>query len=231
MYVMIRRTALAGSPDDAAQRTRDQNVPLIRALPGFRGYSGFVTEQRDAAYSISIFNDRDTGREAHQRVRQWIAANMRDLMPEEPEVTAGETVFHEVTQPQEQGGDRDTSLYVVIRIYTGLPGQTETMHSLVSQHTLPVITSAPGFRCFYAFRDEEDTNRAISVTLFDTREQAMHAHERVVEIMREQLGELAYRVPRVVSGETVVMAATCYEGAIGPRRPQSRSGYSYEQAR
>ncbi len=206
MYVTIRRTALAGSPDAAAQRTRDGIVPLVRGLRGFLGYSGFITEQRDAAYSITIFDDRDTGREAHQRGRQWIRANMRDLMPEEPEITAGETVFHEVAQPQEQDSSRDRSLYVVIRVYTGLPGQTETMHSLVSQHTLPAIRSASGFRGFYAFRDEDDTNRAISVTLFATREEAMHAHERIIAIMREQLGELAYRVPRVVAGETVVMA-------------------------
>jgi hypothetical protein len=68
--------------------------------------------------------------------------------------------------------------------------------------------NAPGFRGFYAFRDEADTNRAISVTLFETREEAMRTHERVVEIMREQLGELAYRVPKVVVGETVVLATT-----------------------
>jgi hypothetical protein len=206
MYVMIRRTGLAGSPDEAVQRTRDHIVPLVRERPGYHGYCGFVTEQGDAAYSISIFDDRETAMDAHQRVREYITANMRGLMPAEPEVTAGETVFHEVAQPQEQHRDSQKPLFVVIRTYTGLPGQTETMHSLVSQHTLPAIMNAPGFRGFYAFRDEEDTNHAISVTLFETHEEAMRVHERVVQIMREQLGELAYRVPRVVSGETVVLA-------------------------
>jgi quinol monooxygenase YgiN len=208
MYVMIRRTGLAGSPDEAAQRARDHILPLVQGRPGFRGYCGFLTEQGDAAYSISIFDDRATAMDAHQRVRQYIDANMPDLMPDEPEVTAGETVFHEVAQPQEQHRQTQKSLFVVIRIYTGLPGQTETMHSLVSQHTLPAIMNAPGFRGFYAFRDEEDPNRAISITLFETRAEAMRTHERVVEIMREQLGELAYRVPKVVVGETVVLATT-----------------------
>ena len=203
---MIRRTALSGSVDEAAQRTRDHIVPLIQGRPGFRGYCGFVTDQADAVYSISIFDDRDTALDAHQRVRTWIDANMRDLMPEKPEVTAGETVFHEVAQPQEQHTGSKSPLFVVIRIYTGLPGQTETMHSLVSEHTLPAIMNAPGFRGFYTFRDEQDPNRAISVTLYETREEAMRVHENVVEIMREQLGELAYRVPRVVSGETLVLA-------------------------
>ena len=65
---------------------------------------------------------------------------------------------------------------------------------------------APGFRGFYAFRDEADPDRAVSVTLFDNREDAMRVHERVVGIMRERLGEMAYRPPRVTMGETAVQA-------------------------
>jgi hypothetical protein len=44
------------------------------------------------------------------------------------------------------------------------------------------------------------------VTLFDNREDAMRVHKRVVGIMRERLGEMAYRPPRVTMGETVVLA-------------------------
>ena len=77
---------------------------------------------------------------------------------------------------------------------------------MVSQHTLPVITGAPGFRTFYAFRDQTNPSRAVSVTLFATREEALRAHERVVGIMRERLGELAPRPPKTVMGETVALA-------------------------
>ena len=44
------------------------------------------------------------------------------------------------------------------------------------------------------------------MTLFDPREDALGSHERVVSIMRERLGEMAYRPPRVTMGETVVLA-------------------------
>jgi quinol monooxygenase YgiN len=206
MYVVIRRTKLGGPPDEAAQRTRDHVVPLVQGRPGFRGYCAFITEQRDAAYSISVFDDRDTAMDAHQRVRQWIEANMRDLMPDEPRITAGEAVFHEVAQPREQANDRQQPLFAVIRIYEGITGQTETTHSALSGHALPLITGAPGFRGFYAFRDEADPNRAVSVTLFDSREDALRSHEQVVGVMRERLGEMAYRPPRVTMGETAVLA-------------------------
>ena len=206
MYVVIRRTKLTGPPEDAARRTRDHIVPLVEGRPGFRGYCAFVAEQGDAAFSVSVFDDRDTAMDAHQRIRRWIEANMRDLMPEEPEVVAGETVFDSIAHPQEQVKDRQRSLFVVLRTYHGLPGQAEAMHSAVSQHTLPAITDAPGFRGFYAFRDEADPNRAVSVTLFDSREDALRLHERVVGVMRERLGEMAYRPPRVTMGETAVLA-------------------------
>ena len=206
MNVVIRRTKLSGAPDEAARRTRDHIVPLIEGRPGFRGYCGFVAERGDAAYSISVFDDKDTAMDAHRRGRQWVEANMRDLMPEPPEVVAGETVFDSIAHPQEQTKDRQQSLFVVLRTYHGLPGQAETMHSMVSQHNLPAITDAPGFRGFYAFRDEAEPDRAVSVSLFDSREEAVRSHERVVETLRRDLGEMAYGTPEVTMGETVVLA-------------------------
>lgn len=206
MYVMIRKTGLVGFLEKAAERARDHIVPLIQGRAGFRGYCVFVTEQGDVAYSVSIFDDREAAMDANQRVQQWIGANMSDLMPDAPEVVAGEAVFHKISHPQEQQKDHQRSLFVIIRSYTGLTGQTETMHSLVSEHTLPAIQHAKGFRGFYAFRDEADPNRAISVTLFDNREEAMQTHEAVVAIMRDQLGSMAYGTPEVVVGETVVLA-------------------------
>ena len=206
MYVVIRRTKLGGPAEEAARRTRDHIVPLVEGRPGFRGYCAFVTEQGDAAYSISVFDDKDTAMDAHGRVRQWVEANMLDLMPEEPEVVAGEAVFDSIAHPQEQKKDRQRSLFVVVRTYHGLPGQAETMHSAVSQHTLPVVTDAPGFRGFYAFRDEAEPDRAVSVSLFDSREDAVRSHERVVGTAREELGEMAYGTPEVTMGETVALA-------------------------
>ena len=100
MYVVIRTTKLSGSAEEAVRRTRDHLVPLVEGRPGFRGYCAFVTERGDAAVSVSVFDDRDTAVDAHQRVRQWVEANMRDLMPEQPAVRAGETVFDSIAHPQ-----------------------------------------------------------------------------------------------------------------------------------
>ena len=207
MYVVIRRTNLSGSAEEVVRRARDHIVPLIEGRPGFRGYCGFVTEQGDAAFSVSVFDDKDAAMDSHGRVREWVEANMRDLLSEEPEVVAGETVFDSIAHPQEQTRDRQRSLFVVVRTYRGLPGQAETMHSALSRHVLPAVTDAPGFRGLYAFRDEAEPDRAVSVSLFDSREDAVGSHERVVGILRGDLGEMAYASPEVAMGETAVLAA------------------------
>ncbi len=71
---------------------------------------------------------------------------------------------------------------------------------------LPAVTDAPGFRGLYAFRDEADPDRAVSVSLFGGREDAVRSHERMVQIMRDGLGEMAYGTPEASMGETVVLA-------------------------
>ncbi|HEY8610013.1 MAG TPA: antibiotic biosynthesis monooxygenase [Roseomonas sp.] len=205
MHVVIRRSGLTGPADEALQRMRDHIVPLVQGRPGFRGYCAFTTEQGDATYSVGVFEDGGSASETEQRIREWSDSHMNDLMPYEAEVVRGETVFHEVSQPKEQQKDRNKPLFAVIRRYQGLPGQTETMHSVVSEHVLPAIIRAEGFRGFYAFRDEIDPNQAVSFTLFETREDAMGVHEEVVDIMRAQLGELAYQEPQMVIGETAIL--------------------------
>ena len=70
MYVVIRRTKLTGPPEEAARRARDHIVPLVQERPGFRGCCACVTEQGDAAISVSAFDDKDSAVDAHQRVRQ-----------------------------------------------------------------------------------------------------------------------------------------------------------------
>jgi len=66
---------------------------------------------------------------------------------------------------------------------------------------------APGFRGFYALRDEADPDRAVSVSSFDSREDTIRSHERVVRITCGDLGEMAHRTPEAAMGGTVVLAA------------------------
>ncbi|MBB5692865.1 antibiotic biosynthesis monooxygenase family protein [Muricoccus pecuniae] len=205
MYVEIETARLAGPVDEVVQRVRDHVVPLLQGRPGFKGYCAFASEAGDAFHSIGIFESRESAEEAMARLREWAGEGMRGLV-EGAETISGEAVFHDVEAPKEQQRDRHRPLFAVIRTYHGLPGQTETMHSIVSKKTLPAIEGAEGFRGFYSFRDEAEPDRAVSVTLFDTREDALRTHDAVLAIMRERLGDMAYDLPEMVAGETAVLA-------------------------
>ncbi|MBD0273852.1 MAG: hypothetical protein ICV73_18230 [Acetobacteraceae bacterium] len=77
-------------------------------------------------------------------------------------------------------------LLAVVRGCEGITGQAETMHSAVGERALPLVTGAPGCRGFYAFRDEADPARAVSVALFTARVGVMRSHEAAVEVTREK---------------------------------------------
>ena len=203
MYVELAQARLAAAPDAAVQRIRDHLVPLLQGRAGFKGYCAFEAE--GTLHAVSIFDNAANAQGARERAMEWVAAQMMDVLAESPALAAGPAVFHEVDTPAEQQKDRHPALFAVVRTYHGLPGQAEAMHSPTSRETVPAIEHALGFRGFYAFRDEAAPDRAISVTLFATRDQALAAHEAVLAITKERLGDMDYDLPRVVMGETLVL--------------------------
>jgi hypothetical protein len=68
-----------------------------------------------------------------------------------------------------------------------------------------MITGAPGFRGYYTFLDEREATRGVSVSLYDSREHAMEANERVVSAMRDR--RIAPNPPSVLAGQVVIVAA------------------------
>ena len=53
--------------------------------------------------------------------------------------------------------------------------------------------------------DERDASRAVSVSLYDTREHAMAAQERIVATMRDK--RFAPNPPGVLAGQVAIVAA------------------------
>lgn len=200
------RAPSAGCPA-AARRTRDHIVPLLEERPGLRGYCAFVTGQGGATCSVGVFDDSDTAMDAHRRVEERVDANMNDLVPEAPEVVAGETVFDSIAHPWEQMRDRQRPLFVVARTHHGLPGAGRGHGLRAGPAHDPAVVDAPGFRGLCTSRDEADPDRAVSVSLSDGRWDAVRWHERVVGAAREELGEMACWAPEAAMGGTAVLSA------------------------
>ncbi len=88
MYVVIRKYAAGGRPEEIAQRVGKGLVPVLREQPGFRAYYAFVSEDGQPI-AVSVCDSRDAALRANERAGAWVAANMRDLIPEPPEVVMG----------------------------------------------------------------------------------------------------------------------------------------------
>jgi hypothetical protein len=200
MYVTIRKYAgKGGLMDRLAPPVRDGLVPLLKQAPGFRGYCAFASEDGHVV-SVSVFDDRDTAVRATDQVRGWVQSNLRDLLPDPPEVLAGEALLHKEAQLQSGG----PAMFAAVRVWEGVGPKDEVL-PMVREHVFPVITGAPGFRGYYTFLDERNANRGVSASLFDTREHAMAAQERVVAAMRDK--RIAPNPPTVMAGQTVIAEA------------------------
>jgi hypothetical protein len=96
MFVVIRRYSAGARADEVARRVGEGLVPILKGLPGFRTYYAFVGED-GRPVSVSIVDGRAAAVVANDRVREWVAANMADLVPEPPEITMGEMLVDAAT--------------------------------------------------------------------------------------------------------------------------------------
>src|SRR5215210_4786433 len=117
MYVTVRRYADKGAIiDRLVPKVRDGFVPILRQAPGFKGYCVFASEDGHAV-TASVFDDREGAMRANEQARDWVAANLRDLVPDPPEVLAGEAVLHDVSKLQGGGG---AEMFAAVRRYDGI---------------------------------------------------------------------------------------------------------------
>ena len=201
MYVTIRKYAGKGSVmDRLVPQVRDGLLPLLRQAPGFQRYCAFASEDGHVV-SISVFDDRKSAGAANDKVRGWVAANLRDLLPEPPEVLSGE-VRRDVSG---QAGSGTDSPYAVVRQYDGVRS-VEKLVTVADEHVIPLIRQAPGLRGHFTLSSEADQSQTIAVSLFDDREHAMRVNDQVIGIMQERAREVAPNPPRVTAGKVVVAA-------------------------
>ncbi len=203
MYALLLKAKLSepGAAEEAARRIREGVVPTLRAMPGFRLHLGFFSEACEAV-GVTLFDDRATALEGYERVRAWVAENMRDLTIGEPEVRSGTVLLRRGTAEGHNGPE--AALFVTIRQYEDV-GPTEETLPLLAEHTLPIIEGHPGFRGFYAFRDEWNPHHAVSVSLWRGRAAALSSHERVLVAMEALRGVFPLR-PTVTVGAARITA-------------------------
>ena len=93
MYVALRRYEGVTNPSEAGRIVDEGFVPLISELPGFIAYY-WVDAGDGVMVSTSVFEHKDAEEQTNFVAGQFVAEHLAPLMPNPPQVTAGEVVAY-----------------------------------------------------------------------------------------------------------------------------------------
>ncbi len=91
MYAAVRRYEGVTDPAEAGRRVAEGFVPLLRQVPGFVAYY-WVDAGDGVMVSTSVFEDRTGAEESVRRATGFVRDNLATLLPNPPQVTAGQVV-------------------------------------------------------------------------------------------------------------------------------------------
>jgi hypothetical protein len=92
MYVAVRRYEGVSDPQKVAQVAQDF-LPIISELPGFVAHY-FVDAGDGVMVATSVFEHKDAEEESTFVAGEFVAEHMAPLLPNPPQVTAGEVIAH-----------------------------------------------------------------------------------------------------------------------------------------
>jgi hypothetical protein len=93
MYATVRRYDGVTDPGEAGRRVKEGFVPIIGAVPGMLAYY-WVDAGNGVMVSTSVFESRDGAEESNRKAADWVTENLASLLPNPPQITAGEVVAH-----------------------------------------------------------------------------------------------------------------------------------------
>ncbi|MET9578620.1 hypothetical protein ACLQ2D_34610 [Streptomyces sp. DT199] len=91
MYAVIRRYEGVTEPAEAGRRVNEEFLPLVRQVQGFVAYY-WVDAGDGVMVSTSVFQDRTGAEESTHRAKDFVRDRLAALLPQPPQVTAGEVV-------------------------------------------------------------------------------------------------------------------------------------------
>ncbi|MEV0694479.1 hypothetical protein [Streptomyces sp. NPDC050388] len=91
MYAAVRRYEGVTDPAEAGRLVNEGFVPLMRQVSGFVAYY-WVDAGDGVMVSTSVFQDRAGAEESSSRAADFVRDNLASLLPNPPQVTAGEVL-------------------------------------------------------------------------------------------------------------------------------------------
>ncbi|MGW1887331.1 hypothetical protein [Streptomyces sp. NPDC001970] len=91
MYAAVRRYEGVTDTAEAARIVKEGFVPLMRQVPGFVAYY-WIDAGNGMMVSTSVFQDQAGAEESIARASDFVRDNLASLLPNPPQVMAGEVV-------------------------------------------------------------------------------------------------------------------------------------------
>ena len=94
MYVAVRRYEGVTDPQKAGKVGQEGFVPLISEMPGFVAHY-FVDAGDGVMVATSVFEHKEAEEESTFRAGDFVAKDLEPLLPNPPQVTAGEVLTYQ----------------------------------------------------------------------------------------------------------------------------------------
>jgi hypothetical protein len=93
MYVTVRPYEGVTDPSEVTRLAQEGFIPIISEMPGFVAFY-FVDAGDGVMISTSVFEHKDAEEQSNWRAGDFVAKNLASLLPNPPQITAGELVAH-----------------------------------------------------------------------------------------------------------------------------------------
>ena len=90
MYTVIRRYEGVSDADEVVRRATGEFAAMLKDRPGFQGY-WVVDAGGGVLASISVFETQGQAEDSTTAAAAWVRDNLAELVPNPPQITAGET--------------------------------------------------------------------------------------------------------------------------------------------
>ena len=96
MHVAIRRYQTdPASVEEIMRHVNEGFIPIIKDAEGFLAYYALNSGAGEIA-TVSVFEDQAGAEESIRMAADWVRQNLAALLPDPPEITAGEVEAHEL---------------------------------------------------------------------------------------------------------------------------------------
>jgi hypothetical protein len=96
MYIAVRRYEGVSDSQKVGQLVDEGFVPIISEMPGFVAFY-WLDAGDGVVVSTSVYEHKDAEEQSNIEAREFVAEHLAPLMPNPPQVTAGEVGVYKAT--------------------------------------------------------------------------------------------------------------------------------------